>query len=81
MKTDLYLSPKFAYHLSRIGILTPLVHAFRQFRSNENYPFELEQKRIIKQSLFKALVEHYKGKEVDIDTILEKAEELSDRIY
>jgi len=56
---DLYLSPKFAYYLSQIGQLDPLVVAYQTFREMQNYPFELKDKRIAIQSVFKGLCELY----------------------
>lgn len=51
--TDLHLSPKFANYLRSKGQLEALVNSLKQFRERQNYPFELKDKRIIRQSLGK----------------------------
>jgi len=50
---DLQLSAKFANYLSKVGLLEPLVNALKIYREKENYIYELESKRIIRQSLAK----------------------------
>ena len=50
---DLYLSAKFADYLREIGLLEPLVNALKIYREKQNFPFELKDKRIIKQALAK----------------------------
>lgn len=86
MKTkmsDLYLSPKFAHYISKIGMLEPLINSLKEYREHQNFPFVLAQKRIIKQSVFKALCEYHAGtaKKPKIDTLLAKTEEIAEKIY
>lgn len=54
---DLQLSAKFSEYLASKGQLSALVGSLRQFREKENYIYELESKRIIKQSLTKSYAE------------------------
>ena len=81
--SDLHLSPKFANYLAKIGLLEPLINCLKQHRERQNYPYVLNQKRIIKQSVFKALCEYHAGssKKPKIDTLLAKTEEIADKIY
>ena len=62
---DLTLSPKFAYHLSQTGQLDALVVAYQAFRESQNFPFELKDKRIAIQSVFKGLCELYASRGFD----------------
>jgi hypothetical protein len=80
---DLTLSAKFSNYLAKIGILEPLINCLKQYRDHQNYPFVLSQKRIIKQSVFKALCEYYSNspKKPKVDTLLAKVEEIAEKIY
>jgi len=80
---DLYFSPKFANYLREIGMLEALINALKIFRERENYPFELEQRRIVKQAVFKGLCDYYgKGaKKPSVEQILKRTEEIADRLY
>jgi len=82
---DLYLSPKFADFLADRGMLKALVNAYRQFREKENYPFEIENKRIMKQSVFKGLCEFYASqgfdKEISIKDIIRETEEVVEKLF
>ena len=80
---DLYFSPKFANYLREIGMLEALINALKIFRARENYPFELEQRRIVKQSVFKGLCDYYgkSQKKPSVEKILERTEEIADRLY
>lgn len=83
--SDLYLSAKFADYLRNIGMLEALVNALKIYRERENYVFQLQDMRIIKQSVFKGLCEFYASqgfnKEVDIEKILQETEEVAKRLY
>ena len=83
MTGDLQLSAKFANYLAKLGMLEPLVNGLKLFREYQNYPFVLAQKRIIKQSVFKALCEYYVGgaKKPKVDTLLDKVEQIAEKIY
>jgi len=83
MNRDLHLSPKFADHLRKIGMLEALINALKSFRERENFPFVEEQKRIIKQAVFKGLCDYYgKGaKKPSVEQILKRTEEIADRLY
>lgn len=84
---DLHLSPKFAYFLGQQGMLDPLVTAFQTFREAQNYPFELKDKRIATQAVFKGLCEFYaslgfkEGKLVSSEDILKEAKEVVENIW
>ena len=83
MNRDLYLSPKFADHLRKIGMLEALINAFKSYRERENFPFVEEQKRIIKQAVFKGLCDYYgqAAKKPTVEKILERTEEIANRLY
>jgi len=55
MARDFHYYLKLAAHLQRDGILFPLVYSLEKFREKENYPFQQEQKRIVRQSVFSSL--------------------------
>jgi len=84
---DLDLSPKFAHFLSEQGMLDSLVIAFQSFREAQNYPFELKDKRIATQAVFKGLCEFYASrgfkddKLVSSKEILEEAKEVVENIW
>ena len=83
--SDLQLSAKFANYLSSVGILETLVNSLKIYRERENYVFQLQDKRIVRQSVFKALCEFYASqgfnKEVDIEKILEETQKVAERLY
>mgnify|MGYP001560363573 CR=1 FL=1 len=83
MKYHLYLSPEFAYRLSKIGMLEALIHEYRKFKEDNNYPFELNDKRIIRQTIFKGLCDYYGniGKKTTIEQILKQIDKIADEIY
>jgi len=62
---DLELSAKFAYFLNRQGMLDALVIAFQTFREQQNFPFEIKEKRIATQAVFKGLCELYASRGFD----------------
>lgn len=76
---DLHLSPKLAYFLNQQGMLDALIVAYVTFREQQNYPFELKEKRIAVQAVFKGLCELYASRGFDqkelisSDKILEEA--------
>ena len=81
--SDLHLSPKFANYLAQRGMLDALINGLKLYRDYQNYPYVLAQKRIIKQSVFKALCEYHAGtaKKPKVDTLVAKAEEIAETIY
>lgn len=82
MNKDLRISAKFAHHLARLGMLMPLVNALRAFRDRENYPFYLEQKRIIKQAVLKAIGnEKLTLQKISSEKFQKKLDEVADQIY
>ena len=84
---DLQLSAKFAYFLNQAGQLDALVIAYQTFREGQNYPFELKDRRIAVQSVFKGLCELYASRgftEKDLITskkILEEAKGIVKEIW
>ena len=60
---DLQISPKFAYFLNRQGMLDALIIAYQTFREQQNFPFEIKEKRIAVQAVFKGLCELYASNE------------------
>lgn len=75
---------KFAEYLQRKGLLEPLIDTYREWREAENYPFQLQDKRIIFQSVFKSLCELNATKslneEVSIDEIVSQAKAITDDV-
>ena len=84
---DLELSAKFAHFLNQQGMLDSLVIAYQSFRESQNFPFELKEKRIATQAVFKGLCEFYasrgfKGEKlVSSDEILKEAREIVENIW
>jgi len=84
---DLTLSPKFSYFLNQTGQLDALVIAYQTFREQQNYPFELKEKRIAVQAVFKGLCELYASRGFDekklitSDKILEEAKEIVKKFW
>lgn len=84
---DLSLSPKFSYFLNRQGMLDALVIAYQTFREQQNFPFEIKEKRIATQAVFKGLCELYASrgfdekKPITSKDILEEANEIVDNIW
>ena len=84
---DLTLSPKFSYFLNQTGQLDALVVAYQTFREQQNYPFELKEKRIAVQAVFKGLCELYASRGFDekklitSDKILEEAKEIVKKFW
>lgn len=84
---DLTLSPKFSYYLNQQGMLDALVIAYQTFREQQNYPFELKEKRIAVQAVFKGLCELYASRGFDekklitSDKILEEAKEVVKKFW
>ena len=76
---DLELSPKFAEFLSGIGLLKPVVNAYKDFRSRENFPYEVKDKRIFRTAILKALCQRADLSIEDIELLTEKwTEEMYD---
>lgn len=93
-KSHLEFSPEFSQYLESKGILEALNWAHREFKEHQNYPYELQDKRIIKQSLIKSYselmghlfftdnIEDTKNNFLKIKTfLLEEAEKDAERIY
>jgi len=87
MNRDLYISPKLAYFLNRQGMLDALIIAYQAFREQQNYPFEIKDKRIAIQSVFKGLCELYASRGFDekklitSEEILEEANRIVEEIW
>jgi len=84
---DLQLSAKFAYFLNQTGQLDALVVAYQGFREAQNFPFELKERRIATQAVFKGLCELYASRgfnKEDLkssDEILKEAKEIVKNIW
>lgn len=84
---DLHLSPKFAYFLNQQGMLDALVISYQTFREQQNFPFELKEKRTAVQVVFKGLCEFYASRGLDekklitSDKILEDAKEVVKKFW
>lgn len=91
---DLYLSAKFAHYLSKRGMLDGLVNTYKDYKTEQGYPFELKDKRIIRQSLGKIYGEilgklSFSGEIKDVkkefremkEFLLEEIEKDVDRVY
>lgn len=84
---DLQLSAKFAYFLNQQGMLDALVISYQTFREQQNFPFELKERRIAVQAVFKGLCELYASRGFDekklitSDKILEEAKEVVKKFW
>ena len=84
---DLQLSAKFAYFLNQQGMLDALVISYQTFREQQNYPFELKEKRIAVQAVFKGLCELYASRGFDekklitSDKILKETKEVVKKFW
>jgi hypothetical protein len=75
---------KFAEYLNRKGLLEPLIDSYKEWRDKENYPFQLKDKQIMFQSVFRALCDFWSSqgfnKEIDINLITQQAKEIVEEI-
>lgn len=84
---DLHISPKFAYHLNKQGMLDALVIAYQAFRETQNFPFEIKERRIAVQAVFKGLCELYASRGfkeenlISSKEILKEAKEIVEKIW
>ena len=56
MNDELMKNLKFAKFLADKGLLSPIVNSYTEFRSQQNYPFELKDRRLFKIAILKALL-------------------------
>jgi len=85
MARDFHYYLKLAAHLQKDGILFPLVYSLEKFREKENYPLELEQKRIMRQSIFSSLCNDNAGRvkedKLSREELVKLACEITDVFY
>lgn len=55
MTENIFSTLKFAEFLANKGLLSPLVNSYKDFRSQQNYPYELKDRRLFKVACIKAL--------------------------
>lgn len=72
MNKDIANTLKFADFLSGKGLLKPVVNAYKEFRSLENFPFTLRDKRVFRAAILKALCQRN-------DLTIEEIELLTDK--
>ena len=77
----LEISLEFANYLSEIGMLNALSNALKTFQEKGLYIYlELEQKRIMKQSIFSSLCNDNAGKSTKNKKTIEELEDLAIKI-
>lgn len=76
---ELFFILKFAYHLKKKGLLTPLVSEIVDFEDRYYYPLRLEKKAVMLESIFKSLTQ--KETDKDIDKLKEMAKEITEEFF
>jgi len=77
----LYLSAKFAAYLLHKGMLDPLTLAYQEFLERQNFPFELKEKRIAVQAVFKGLCELYASRGFKEEDLISLGKERKNRKF
>ena len=66
MNDELMKNLKFAEFLANKGLLTPIVASYKEYRNQQNYPYELKDKRLFKVACIKALCQR---QDIEIEKI------------
>ncbi len=72
MTENIFSTLKFAEFLANKGLLTPLVNSYKDFRSQQNYPYEIKDRRLFKVACIKALCLRQDVKIEDIENLADK---------
>jgi hypothetical protein len=78
MTENIFSTLKFAEFLANKGLLSPLVNSYKDFRSQQNYPYELKDRRLFKVACIKALCLR---QDINIEDIENFADKMVKNLY